>query len=264
MAQIAPLRRPHYPPAERMAILELRAARGWSLQETADAFQLTAPTIASWMQRVDEAGADALVQTRVPVNKFPDFVRYVVQRLRVLCPTMGKVKLAQMLARAGLHVGATTIGRMLKDKPLPEPKAPEEAKSADRVVTSKYPNHVWLVDLTLVPTGAGLWCSWLPFALPQQWPFCHWVAVVMDHASRRAMGVGVFAKRPNCRDICASWGARRGEPAPSPSTSSATETASSTATLSGAGSNVKASSRLDMAPLAGMAALPSSSVSSRR
>ena len=136
---MAPLRQPHYPPAERMAILELRAARGWSLQETADAFQLTAPTIASWMQRVDEGGADALVQIRVLVNNFPDFVRYVVQRLRVLCPTMGKVKMAQTLTRAGLHVGATTVGRMLKDKPLPEPEVTEEAKSVDRVVTSKYP-----------------------------------------------------------------------------------------------------------------------------
>ena len=210
MARIAPLRRPHYPPTERMAILELRAARGWSLQQTAEAFQLTAPTIASWMQRVDEEGSDALVQMRVPVNKFPDFVRYVVQRLRVLCPTMGKVKMAQTLARAGLHVGATTVGRMLKDKPAPRPKPPEEAQTADRVVTSKYPNHVWLVDLTLVPTGAGLWCTWLPFALPQRWPFCHWVAIVMDHASRRAMGVGVFANRPSCRDVCTFLGRAAG------------------------------------------------------
>ena len=30
MTQIAPQRRPHYGPYERMAILELRAARGWS------------------------------------------------------------------------------------------------------------------------------------------------------------------------------------------------------------------------------------------
>jgi putative transposase len=206
MARIAPLRRPHYPSTERMAVLELRAARGWSLEQTADAFQLTAPTISSWMQRVDEEGADALVQMSVPVNKFPDFVRYVVQWLKVLCPTMGKVKMAQTLARAGLHVGATTVGRMLKDTPPPRPKVAEDAQTADRVVTSKHPNHVWLVDLTLVPTGAGLWCSWLPFALPQKWPFCHWVAVVMDHFSRRAMGVGVFAKRPNCRDICAFLG----------------------------------------------------------
>lgn len=41
---------------ERMAILELRAARGWSLEQAADAFLLTAPTVASWMKRVDEEG----------------------------------------------------------------------------------------------------------------------------------------------------------------------------------------------------------------
>jgi len=38
MAQIAPQRRPHYAPHERMAILELRATRGWSLKLTADTF----------------------------------------------------------------------------------------------------------------------------------------------------------------------------------------------------------------------------------
>jgi len=36
------------------------------------------------MKRLDEEGADALVQLREPVNRFPDFVRYVVQRLRTL------------------------------------------------------------------------------------------------------------------------------------------------------------------------------------
>jgi len=35
ITQIAPQRRPHYGPHERMAILELRAARGWSLKQTA-------------------------------------------------------------------------------------------------------------------------------------------------------------------------------------------------------------------------------------
>src|SRR5215831_19443089 len=34
-------RRPHYQPSERLAILELRAARGWSLAQTAKAFQLS-------------------------------------------------------------------------------------------------------------------------------------------------------------------------------------------------------------------------------
>jgi hypothetical protein len=44
-----------------MAILELRAARAWSLQQTADTFLLTPAVIASWMKRVDEDGPDALV-----------------------------------------------------------------------------------------------------------------------------------------------------------------------------------------------------------
>src|SRR5450759_2263387 len=45
MATIAPQRRPCYPPAERMAILELRAARDWSLPQTADVFLVMAATI---------------------------------------------------------------------------------------------------------------------------------------------------------------------------------------------------------------------------
>ena len=35
---------------------------------------------------------------------------HFVQRLKALCPGMGQVKMAQTLARAGLHLGATTKG----------------------------------------------------------------------------------------------------------------------------------------------------------
>jgi transposase InsO family protein len=201
MASIDPHRRPHYPPTQRMAILELKAARGWSLEQTARGFHVTAATIASWIGRVDDEGPDALLQLREPVNRFPDFVRYVVQRLRVLCPTMGKVKIAEILARAGLHLGVTTVGRILKEKPVPTPKPAQKAKTTGRVVTSKYPNHVWLVDLTVVPTGSGLWCSWLPFALPQRWPFCWWVGVAIDHFSRRTMGFATFDHEPDAVSI---------------------------------------------------------------
>ena len=206
MASINPHRRPHYPPAERLAILELKTARGWSLEQTARMFHVTAPTIASWLGRLDEEGPHALVQMRTPVNRFPDFVRYLVQRLKTLCPTMGKVKIAQTLARAGLHLAATTVGRMLKEDAAPKPQPEKNAPSTGRVVTAKYPNHVWHIDLTVVPVGQGFWCSWLPFALPQRYPFCWWVGVVVDHFSRRVMGIGVFASRPNCQQFCAFLG----------------------------------------------------------
>ena len=104
-----------------MAILELRAARGWSQQQTAAVFGLTATTTSSWMRRLDEAGPAGLVQLRQPVNRFPDFVRYAVQRLKSLCPSMGKVKIAEVLARGGLHLGSTTIGRILKEQPALPP-----------------------------------------------------------------------------------------------------------------------------------------------
>ena len=38
---------PLYPPTERMAILEVKAAREWSLEQTAKAFLVTTATIAS-------------------------------------------------------------------------------------------------------------------------------------------------------------------------------------------------------------------------
>ncbi len=47
MAQIPPHKRPRYRPQERMAILELRAARGWSIKQTADIFLITQATVSS-------------------------------------------------------------------------------------------------------------------------------------------------------------------------------------------------------------------------
>ena len=64
IAKIDPRRRPHYPPTERMAILELRAARGWSLAQAARVFRLEVETIASWLRRIDEGGPSARVQLR--------------------------------------------------------------------------------------------------------------------------------------------------------------------------------------------------------
>ena len=117
MTQLAPQRRPHYSVHKRMAILELRAARGWSVKQTADTFLITPATVGSWMKRINEIGPDALLQLREPVNKFPDFARYIVQRLKTLSSSMGKAKIAETLCRAGLHLGTTTVGRILKEDP---------------------------------------------------------------------------------------------------------------------------------------------------
>jgi transposase-like protein len=93
--------RPHYRPAERIAILAVKAARTWSLAQAARAFQVTDSTIANWMQRVDEQGPNALVALPLPVNRFPDFVSELVNTVKASRPEMGKLRIAQILARAG-------------------------------------------------------------------------------------------------------------------------------------------------------------------
>jgi len=62
MAGIPAHRRPHYLPIERLAILELRAARGWSQDQAAERMQITPATVAAWTGRLDDEGPAALVQ----------------------------------------------------------------------------------------------------------------------------------------------------------------------------------------------------------
>jgi hypothetical protein len=116
-----------------------------------------------------EEGERALIQIAEPVNRFPDFVRHLVKQLKALLPTMGKVRIAQVLARAGLHLGATTVGRILEE---PGPVVNEAGALTGfdvvetRIIRPKRPNDVWKVDLTTVPTGVGFWVPWLRPPVP--------------------------------------------------------------------------------------------------
>jgi transposase InsO family protein len=215
LARIPAHERPRYPPHERLAILGLRAARGWSAAQTARAFLLTAATIASWMRRLDEEGEEALVRMAAPVNRFPDFVSVVVQQLRATCPSLGKVRIAQMLARAGLALSASTVRRALRrelsERPTPPAGArraaaeekPKPSTAPKRAVTASRPHHVWHVDLTVVPLVGGFWIPWLPYVIAQRWPFGAWVGVVLDHFSRSVVARGVFDKQPTAKQLCA-------------------------------------------------------------
>jgi len=79
-----------------------------------------------------------------------------------------------------------------------------EGKPAERIVTSKHPDHVWSIDLTIVPTSGGFWTSWFPNAFPQVWPFSWWVFVIIDHFSRKAVCFALFKKQPSSEEITAA------------------------------------------------------------
>ena len=218
LEHIPPARRPRYPPAERLAILTLRAAQGWNKAETARRLLVAPQTIAVWMKRLDDDGPDALVRTPVPVNRYPDFVALAVQKLRLAGAAMGRKRIANVLARAGLHLAPSTVRRMLHSKPVaPPPDRDATARDVDvdvepptdttgattTHVTAEHPHHLWHIDLTLVPTIGGLWVPWLPLSLATVWPSVWCICAVLDHFTRAPVAWRVFPKEPTAAGVCA-------------------------------------------------------------
>ncbi len=160
MSRLDPKRRPYYSPTELMRILESKSIAGMSIKQAAETFLVSDITIASWNKRIDEGGHRALLQLKHPVNKFPDFVRYIAKRPKAICPELGKKKITQILARAGLHLAVTTVSRFIKDKDQDMPDSQDQVTvkyEKTRVVTAKYPNHLWHVDLSVTPIAIGFW-----------------------------------------------------------------------------------------------------------
>ena len=73
MGAVPPSRRPRYRPVQRMAILELRAQRGWSLDETGQRFLVEPRTIGTWMKRLDEQGERPSLGPRVSLPRPASF-----------------------------------------------------------------------------------------------------------------------------------------------------------------------------------------------
>jgi len=121
---------------------------------------------------LDEEGSGALIQLPVPVNKYPEFVGLLVRFFKTHFPMLGKSRIANVLCRAGLHLSATTVRRMLRDEKNPPSARGARKQVSDRVVTASRPNETWHSDLTTIPTSLGFWVPWIPLAIPQIWPFC--------------------------------------------------------------------------------------------
>jgi transposase InsO family protein len=107
------------------------------------------------------------------------------------------------------YTGSTNNSRMLERPPKcwppngPEPfEASRPQAPLGRTVIANYPGHVWSVDLTVVPTTAGSWLPGWPRAVPQVWPLCWWVGVVLDDFSRRVIGFALFRAAPTAKQVC--------------------------------------------------------------
>jgi len=194
--------RPHFAPVDRLAILELRAVRGWSMEQTAERFQLSPLTVTNWMRRLNERGPRALIQSPAPLNKYPNYITHIVQQLKVKCPSLGYGKIAHALGREGLRLGTSTVSRMLRRRvELEGEPEPVGRSNPMKKVIARHPHHAWHCDLTTVPTSMGIWTSTVPFSFAQRWPFCWWVMVLADQFSARILGLAVFERQPTTDDV---------------------------------------------------------------
>ena len=189
MARIPAPARPQYVPPDRLAIFESQATRAWSTEETAQRFLLTPKTITSWTRRREEPGEAALVSTRAPVNRFPDFVGHTVQELNAPCPTMGPKRLASTRARAGLHLAPSTEQRMINRGPPPPRPAAPPAKA-----TSVLVQDARNLDLTPVSARSGQSTPWLLYA----------VFAVLDRLLSVLAGFAVFSGQSCSGQVCAA------------------------------------------------------------
>jgi len=116
---------------------------------------------------------------------------------------LGKDKIADCLARTGLHLSASTVGQIVNEPPI-DPKEAKDSEDDPRGyggIIAKHPDRIWSIDLTEISTNDGFYVPWRPFAISQRWPYCWHVLTVVDHHSRFCVGTIVFEKEPKSYDV---------------------------------------------------------------
>ena len=198
--------RPHYKPEERFRILRIRNLLGLSQRETAQLFRVSIETIARW--ETDAAAADGqtsrpLVAPVPPVRRYADVVRATVKTME-LAGFGGNDLIARTLAQAGWKLSARTVGRIRKEH-WPAPQVPVAAPTVTRAVRARYPNHIWMVDLTDVRGLFGI----TTFK----------VGAVFDVFSRMPLSARVFSKEPTSAELARFTSSRIGRAALPPRSS---------------------------------------------
>ena len=191
-----PHQRPNYRPEQRLAILQLRGLRGWSLKTTADRFVLHRNTIRSWVKALEGKGRPSLLNGAVVWNRIDDAVRWTIHELRRLCPEpeFGTRSIARHVLRASIGISRSTVQRVLREPKPPRPYRPARPAMAaplDRkpyhLLTPERINRVWHVDLL------SLEILWFRFTVP----------VILDGFSRRLLCLRVYRHTPQAREITA-------------------------------------------------------------
>jgi DNA-binding XRE family transcriptional regulator len=117
-------RRPHYSPAARFEILEIRNLLGWNQPHTANQFLVSDNTIGNWERdQSPESRTVGSLATPVPsVTRFNDATRHLVQMMARF-GFGGAQMIASHLALAGFRIAEETV-RNSKRERVTAPRRP--------------------------------------------------------------------------------------------------------------------------------------------
>lgn len=191
LAKIPERRRPHYSPAQRFRIIEIKRLLGWTHEETAATFLVCQNTISNWEAAVDP-GTQTVGSTVMPVPpvvRFSDAVRSLAQTMRRL--GFGSDDLiARTLVRAGWKISRRSIGRITREplQPPPVEEPPGPPAKPQRPVKARFVQHVWMMDLSEVRAFLG---------------GTFYMAAAFDAFSRFPLAFQTFDRRPSSRETAA-------------------------------------------------------------
>ena len=157
LARIDPRHRPYYSPDQRFRILEHMRRFMLSAQDAAARFYVTAQSIYNWIDDLREHPGVTTVGSTVkptpPIRRFACAVRRLV--LQMAHSGFGsEKKIAAHLARCHWKISPRTVRRICKEKRMPTPPDTpvDELDKRPTTVRGDHPNHLWLADITRIPT----------------------------------------------------------------------------------------------------------------
>lgn len=188
ISRIEAKHRSRYRPEERFKILVHKETYALSLEDAASLFQISAQTIKRWY---DEALLEPTKKTIGSLLKaVPPMMRYsdVTRNLVCLMDQMGFggcKRIAQSLTRAGINLSRETVRRYRKKPRKPKPRPAD--KMIEPILKANRPNHIWMMDITEIPSAFRL--------------FTFKFVVLLDVFSRFPVGAKLFFKEPTAKEV---------------------------------------------------------------
>jgi putative transposase len=218
LAFLPPAERVRFRPEGRFQVVLHARTFGLTMRDAARRFLVDEKTVASWVREAtknpDAKTVGSLLKAVPPVRAVADVVREAVALLDRM-KVGGSKKIAEFLARSGIRIGRETVRKIRKNPPPMKEAEGEKGSRRERTggqaietggatasgkealspklqrsIRARYPNHVWMTDITSVPTLFGLWSLK--------------VVAFLDVYSRFPLAFQVLRKEPTTDEILAA------------------------------------------------------------